>query len=76
MKYELSASPFVLEISGARDNAVCPLGDPAVGIDEGSLYPILSLLLFSLAISRPAVSQRDAAERRFRLSHFTTSINA
>ena len=38
MKYELSASPFVLQISGDQGGFDLDR-DPAVGIDHGALYP-------------------------------------
>jgi hypothetical protein len=50
MKYEISAGPFVLEISGARGKALSVAILPSEWTKE-AFTPTLSLLLFSLAKS-------------------------
>ena len=69
MKYELSASPFVLQVSGTKDDPISIAILPSRPARDERLYPTASLLLSPLAISRSTVSPRESPERRFRLSH-------
>jgi hypothetical protein len=68
MKYEISASPLVLQLSGT--NGEFGLGrDPAVRVTKRPFTRTASLLLFAPAISGWTVSSSGLTERRFRLSH-------
>ena len=72
MKYELSASPFVLQVSGTRRDVGLDR-DPAVRIGPrpgAFTRKVLSLLLFLLGDIPIGRKSREPAERRFRLSLF------
>ena len=72
MKYELSASPFVLQISGARRGFDID-SDSAVGIGQRDLYPDFQPVIVFARDVRTDRKSSGSTERRFRLSHSTTT---